>query len=162
MGLGAHRYLAGCALGVGNTPRATLWLCFSTFALLHWQCFLHLALICAQRFRSSSAQLTNHSRQRTHRAETSPKSAGVYIMLLLGRQHTLHGLRPTFTSETNSWGLKQRRVVEVRANLAVLDVVCFPSIQRCTGGNIGRTRRQSQPAYSFDSGGTHAGWLPTV
>ena len=53
--------------------------------------------------------------------------------------------RGCLLSKMNSWTPKQRRPVEVCANVAVLAVVCLRSIQRCTVGNVGRARRESRP-----------------
>jgi hypothetical protein len=55
-----------------------------------------------------------------------------------------------------------KRVVKVRAPLAVFGVVCFPSTQRCTVGNIRSAGRKSGPTYSFNSSDTPARWLSAV
>src|SRR5207245_7989525 len=65
-------------------------------------------------------------------------------------------------SENEFVECKAEEAVEVRANSSVLDVVCIPSIRRCTVGHMGSSRRESGPTHRFDPSGTHTHWLPAI
>src|SRR5690348_6556016 len=55
-----------------------------------------------------------------------------------------------------------RAAVEARTNMAVLHVVCFPSMQRRAVGIIRSSRREPGTTHGFDSGDADARWLPAV
>ena len=60
----------------------------------------------------------------------------------------------------NSWSVKQRRRLKFAPNSSVLDVVCIPSIQRCTVGHIGSSEATpGRPTVSAPAALTPIGYL---